>query len=317
MFTEETVLVLGAGASEPYGFPLGNTLLREIVKNVRATPLEFLPGTPYVPDEDEVVLAMERFADKLLASGQGPIDAFLQRNRQDEQLRERGKFAVAKILMEKEDHGFLIAKEGEWYQHLWHFMDDAENLDVFGENKLSIITYNYDRSLEHYLHTALTNSYGASPKQACEQQLSQIPVIHLHGSLGRLPWQDKEPGTGPVREYVPDAKGKGAINAASKAIQILDEVEAVPSRQFQRAHKCLLKAKHIYVLGFGYDPENVKRLKPPEGQIRAPVQGTCLGFSGQEARELALRMNETFAKQFTLAGGGEDTMGFLRNVTFV
>ncbi len=317
MFTEETVLVLGAGASQPYGFPLGNTLLREIVDRIRSDPLEFLPWKPTVVSKVEATRAMERFADKLLASGQGPIDAFLERNRDDQELRKLGKFAVAKILMEKEDHGFLIAKEGEWYQHLWQFMDDAKNLDVFGENKLSVITYNYDRSLEHYLHTTLTNSYGEPRKQACEEQLCHIPVIHLHGRLGRLPWQDEETAEEPVWDYEPYDEEKRTITAASKAIQILDEVDAVPSKHFQRAHKCLLKAKHIYILGFGYDPDNVKRLKPPGGQIRAPVLGTCYRFSDRLASDLVVRMEETFASNFNKASTGEDTIAFLETVRFV
>src|SRR5579863_1391995 len=35
MFEKQTLLVLGAGASRPYGFPLGDGLIKEIISSIR------------------------------------------------------------------------------------------------------------------------------------------------------------------------------------------------------------------------------------------------------------------------------------------
>ncbi len=34
MFKKETVFILGAGASKPYGYPLGSDLIKEIIANI-------------------------------------------------------------------------------------------------------------------------------------------------------------------------------------------------------------------------------------------------------------------------------------------
>jgi hypothetical protein len=46
--------------------------------------------------------------------------------------------------------------------------------------------FNYDRSLEHFLFTALKYSSGKSDDE-CAGKLKTIPIIHLHGDLGALP----------------------------------------------------------------------------------------------------------------------------------
>ena len=207
MFTEKTVLVLGAGASAGYGFPTGETLRNDIISGIRTDPIAYIPhfslgfGNPSPTELQKVT----DFASALLESGQGSIDAFLRRQKGNESFRKIGKFAIAKELIPKEQAA-LAETHNEWYTQLWQFLDSEASWDRISDNQLAIIltgagyidrsrcpvaagdgigprsgvqrtmllvvTYNYDRSLEHYLHTALTTSYdGQATRQECEEIL--------------------------------------------------------------------------------------------------------------------------------------------------
>ena len=55
--------------------------------------------------------------------------------------------------------------------------------EEFGNNKLSIVTFNYDRSLEHYLLNSLMTLHGKT-RDECAQALKKIPIVHVYGQLG-------------------------------------------------------------------------------------------------------------------------------------
>jgi hypothetical protein len=125
-------------------------------------------------------------------------------------------------------------------------------------NKLSIVTFNYDRSLEHYLFTVIQNTFGKSPEQ-CAAQLNQLDIVHVHGSLGRLPWQQESAFSAALPLEYGKYSEKPHIDIARKNIQIIPEAKA-ESPEFKRAHDLLNKAERIYFLGFGYHKANVNKL---------------------------------------------------------
>ena len=96
-----------------------------------------------------------------------------------------GKALIAAELIVCERETALFRRDGKsWYEYL--FNELSTNFCDFEKNQLSILTFNYDRSLEHYLLTSLQNSYDKSIEE-CAEKLSKIPIIHLHGDLGALP----------------------------------------------------------------------------------------------------------------------------------
>ncbi len=161
MITTPTVLVLGAGASYPYGFPTGVDLKRLICEQfstTRAVASQLLgclnpEGTKFAPDE------FSKFREAFLKSGQPSVDAFLERR---PEFLDVGKLAIAFCLMpfEKEENLYYPdpSRGGDWYEYLSVKLNSS--FEEFGQNKLSIITFNYDRSLEQYLLNSLINLHG-------------------------------------------------------------------------------------------------------------------------------------------------------------
>ena len=270
MINKPTVLVLGAGASVPYGFPSAKELQRAI--GLECPPYHYtsvLTGCGFAKAD------ISFFRKQYLHSGRVLIDAFIERN---SQYIEIGKAAIASVLNHHELTGSLFADmlreyKDSWYELLYErLVDDISSLENFAENKLSIITFNYDRSLEQYLFTALQNLYNKTIDQEVADVITKIPIVHVYGSLGALPWQDKENGI----PYNPDLSPEQLKKAADN-INILREEETPPA--FADAHKLLQKAQNIYFLGFGFHERNIERLKIDElSKGTKNIRGTCMGL---------------------------------------
>ncbi len=196
----------------------------------------------------------------------------------------------------------LKSNDGKnWYDYLFGRL--ATDFDKFGDNSLSVITFNYDRSLEHYLFTSLKNKYSKSDSE-CAAQLERIPIIHVHGQLGQLPWK---PQSIPVVQYdvieytqsqfrntpgFDKAAGRTSelralallVEKAAKHIKIIHESDVADA--FGEAHDLLRNAKRIYFLGFGFNMTNVLRLFSGVVLEGNKMRGTCLGISPHVKREL-------------------------------
>jgi hypothetical protein len=309
LITTPTVLVLGAGASHPYGFPTGERLKREICATFSHSS----------PDAPQFVRARynetgERgfydFRDAFLKSGQPSIDAFLQDR---PNFLHVGKFAIAYCLIPYEDESKLYecdTRRGvDWYQHLRVKL--AAPIEKFGENRLSIITFNYDRSIEHYLLTALQNSHGLTPELAAKM-LEQIPIIHIHGQLGQHPY----PQHG-CREYSPRMRDhREFCEAAAKGITLLHEEK---SGSLEQARKLLAEADRIAFLGFGYHQVNIDRIAIDTVRVGSKhIIGTTRGLFGKEVDDVKSRIQAAFGSLMCVPDyPDEDSLTLLRSTMFL
>jgi hypothetical protein len=179
MITKPTVLVLGAGASMDYGYPSGAGLLENILKQNNSSEWKWLFRQKEISNND-----IEQYRNALYLSQQPSVDAFLEHR---PEFIDIGKLTMALYLMSCEEevvlYDFGIRTKG-WYHYLLNSINTG--FDEFVENKLSIITFNYDRSLEYFLFTALKNTYNKSDDVIAEV-VKKIPIIHVHGYLGPLP----------------------------------------------------------------------------------------------------------------------------------
>jgi hypothetical protein len=187
LITKKTVFVLGAGASEPYGLPVGRALYQSVLDHcaVRGSGrAHILETTPFTERH------IAEFLGELKYFGLASVDAFLEKQ---PDFLEVGKAAIASRLIVKENSDELWAvKDSNWMMYLYGFMF-ADTIEQFADNKISFITFNYDRSLEHFLSISLSKTYRRSVKE-CAAVFDRIPIIHLHGRLGALPLARPEIG---------------------------------------------------------------------------------------------------------------------------
>lgn len=166
-----------------------------------------------------------------------------------------GKAAIAFRLMQFEDPNRLTWFDNNWYRYIFGKLDAP--LADFRNNNVTFVTFNYDRSLEHFLFTALKNSYNGTD-EVVAAALAEVPIIHVHGQLGLLPWQPSSFGVTGKRDYG-TAINVESLKAAADGIRIVHEVKDLAP--FDAAFNRLAEAERIVFLGFGYNSTNLERLK--------------------------------------------------------
>jgi hypothetical protein len=278
MITKPTVLILGAGASMPYGFPSGAELRRIILDNLQ---LDYPPRKWIITLQKLGITqdCIRNFQYDLHNSDSSSVDAFLEHR---PEFLKIGKLAITLGLIPFEEEQQLKKGEESWYQHLFGKLNAP--FDSFDKNELSIITFNYDRSIEHYLFTAMKSKYGKSGEE-CKRKLGDIPIIHVHGRLGALLWQD-EAG----RAYLPRPGATPeeiSINNVSEKILVIPEAKDT-SDEFDHAFKLMKDAERIYFLGFGYHEMNLRRLKIDKLDNKELI-GTSFGLGLAEMKAIEER----------------------------
>jgi hypothetical protein len=281
MITTKTVLVLGAGASAPYEFPTGDALIRGIRDLAGSLDTEswcigFLEYmNHHVPKEAlsrcDLATRMKALSTELRQARPFSIDEFLGR-RPD--LADAGRLVISICLLQAEHKSEAKLQSdgtpGHWYDYLKSkLVGSAETL---GHDQLRLITFNYERSLEHFLYQSLGPYYSrALTEDAYTAAIKQFRFLHIYGSLGPLPWQS---ATGAV-PY--GAQGYQEILTATKSVKVLHQgAEDAVQQNFKTAQEWLQWADRVLFLGFGFHKDNVERLKLREIHKGAKeISGTC------------------------------------------
>lgn len=298
MIIDPTVLILGAGASVPFGFPSGRELLIEICKRLGSRGATFFVTMEQCGYD---LTAQEVFKNELYGSFQPSVDAFLEKR---PEFMEIGKAAISCALIPYENQTALITRpeKAEWYEYLFGKMDTG--WDRFAENRLSIITLNYDRSLEHFLFTALIHSYDKSEEDTASL-LRTIPIVHVYGQLGQLPYL-----AGGGRPYTSDVHPDIVAQCVSE-IKIVHE--NVHDATFSAAHELLAGAQKICFLGFGYHSDNLQRLRLDKLPKDTRILGSVLGLGGAEIQGVQRFFIETCGRSAQLGGENLDVLRMLRD----
>lgn len=251
---EPTVLVLGAGCSHPYGFPLGHTLRDAICALQPHVESELFAEIDIDPEE------LAEFIGTLRHAGYTSVDWFLETRPEFSRV---GKAAIARCLVPYEDPSKLFpprAPREHWYELLINQLDGLIPFRECVESGISILTFNYDRSLEYYLLRILSTRRKSESLAADE--LQHLKIIHLHGALG-----DLRPIATAGRSYSTRLDGD-TLRCAMEGLLVIGEADE-SAEQFQAARSLLGSAKRVVILGFGYNRVSLRRL----GLVRDSLPG--------------------------------------------
>ncbi len=281
MRQEPTTLILGAGSSCAFGFPTGEGL-RQLIISYR----DRRDVCTHIGFGRDVV---RRFIDSFSRSQLNSIDAFLGRNVAD---AEVGKGLVAFALLERENEAKLFEDIGDhWYRYMLNELVNSvsvwEDLDL---SWLSVVTFNYERSLEHFLTVSLGEIFDRGPDEVASK-LKQLQIVHVYGSLGALHGDDVDPT--PFGGIATDQL-ELFVRRGAKGIQVVPEGR-VDSPSFRQARELLGSAGAIYFLGFGFDAVNIERLGGPETFANNPqraknIFSTTYGMTAPEVNVACQRV---------------------------
>ncbi len=274
MITQPTVFVLGAGASAPYGLPLGAGLRTNILDRYNdntGRTVHLLNTTRFNRAE------IDAFVNALRYSGLSSVDAFLERR---PQFMEIGKSIMGIELLHGEIHDRLWHRDENWLTYLYGQMI-GNSLEEFANNKVAFVTFNYDRCVEHFFFTSLKNSFGKSVEETAKIA-RKIQVVHLHGRLGHLPWQEGKSAI----EFGDNQIDVRKMEILTDQIKVVHEDHTLDGRDadFNLAGAMLASARRVYLIGFGFGARNVQRLKL-DIIIPHVYQGTAVGLTEKERSE--------------------------------
>lgn len=255
MINKSTVLILGAGASKPFGFPLGNELKKRIVdlqdvseKNFNNSLMNNLAMAGF--NYADIV----EFARHLGASPFSSVDRFLEYSTVFRgKVREIGCAAIATELLIRSQN-LNDCREFNWIGILFNAL--APDFDKMRKGCLTVITYNYDCSFEYLLYKGLISTI--EPARA-KQAFEKIDIIHLHGRLvpSAHPWELQYVSADTIRNSIEPEKG----------IKIIHEQDH-KAGLFVNARLAIKSAERIFFLGFGYDEVNLERLFGSEYPVK-------------------------------------------------
>ena len=311
MFQSKTLFVMGAGASAEFNFPTGAALIniikgklvydeatssladkeihRALLAHVNRTPA----SAPVIYGLSDYVDAARQINRAMPLSAS--IDTYMDDHRSDARIQLCGRLAIVKAIMEAEgnskyqftpesarvlppgamDRVDFNKLENTWFVRFFKILRGGgvskENVATIFNN-ISVISFNYDRSVEYTLVGGLHSYYGI-PETEAEGILEKLRILHPYGTVG--PWREAGDHLpfGQIADDPDDLlKLASRIHTYTEFSTHADEVKRMVS-----------EASVIIFLGFGYIQENMRLLGPNEhARATRQIYGTAFGFSQQD-----------------------------------
>lgn len=303
----EITLVVGAGASKEVNMPTGFELLQTIqvmldVKLDRVVGLyggddkfrDALMGL-YQRYRDHSIAASYIHAAQHISSAMPQavsIDNFIDSHKSNNAIAEVAKVAIALSILEAERKSSIFVandnspttidfKENQltWFNKFFqHLCVNTQHHELPEKlKKITIVTFNYDRTIEHFLFYSLKNFYKLSDEAAAEI-LSHLNIFHPYGVLGSLPCM-----RGGMKVNFGEDPFSSTLIEISKQIKTFTESEGESSEDVGTLRSLIRNSKKIVFLGFAYHKLNLKLLfgdgYSREISANTQVYGSAYGIS--------------------------------------
>jgi hypothetical protein len=291
LIANQTTLILGAGASYEYGFPLGKGLVDQIIEKLEhPEPYGIYKILADLGHTDTKELG--DFTTNLRGSRLDSIDEFLSKQPQFSQVAKKC-IAIALIPYEKPE----ICNMSGWYRYLINCLfHRIRRKEQFCVNKLSIITFNYDRSLEFYLRQSFRHSYNVSESEA-ERYLGFMDLVHVYGQLGRLS------GVGEDSRVYEPSLSPVVVKRAADQIKTFPDIDA---NTMEDVSDILERSERLYFLGFGYSDLNFDLIRFGDCRI-AQIIGTSVGLGDTQKKAIKDKW------KIELPGNSSNIVDFLKD----
>jgi hypothetical protein len=273
MFSQKTVLILGAGASWHYGYPTGEGLIRRIVDQTRHIDSATLNGLLYhhklCQSGRYKMNDSEALSNALMQQQPLSIDAFLACH---PSLQVVGKVLIAYCLRQCEikkagdnitrtkddlEHSLENGHQQNWYKFLVDAMiSRCSTTEQFinSINNLNIITFNYDMSLEYYLYSRLSKIESFQSGRTEILEFLQQRIHHVYGQLYDCTKEHLDTyGTLSSSKENQHYFLGIALNSSENIFVITDERA---QRERDQYRTMLQGAAKVCILGYGFLPEN-------------------------------------------------------------
>jgi len=288
MSDRRMALVVGAGASAECNLPTGAKLKHRISEllDIRFPPdieAQQLSGDSLIYHAFKVeagntssngrdIYSYQQMGWRIRdAMPQAPsIDNFIDVNRGDELLEQCCKLAIVRAILDAEKHSplyFDLQKsqhkprfdelETTWLTAFFQLLTENCEIKQLAArlSRLTLIVFNYDRCIEHYLFHAFQNYYGV-PENTAAELMTHLTIYHPYGTVGSLPWQNQPKKI----DFGANPSVDNLLNLAGQ-IRTFTEGTDPSSSSIVNIREKLLDAQTVIFLGFAYHKLNLELLK--------------------------------------------------------
>lgn len=320
MFKDNTVFIIGAGASAEFGLPMGRGLSENIARDslFRFDPFGRLEkGNSYILSKlDDKYKDIDERNKRLLSLRQihggiflaNSIDNYMDMHSGDPIIAEMGKMHIALAISNAERESKLFfdhqsPKSGlnfqsisdTWIESFVRILFEKIKCDDLQKvaGNIAIICFNYDRCIEFYLIESLVKTFNIQYDKAHEI-VSEIEIIHPYGTLGKLPDSPNVIFGDFLRfgQTIKDGFDPWPVSQRIKTfteqvndLVILDGIA-----------NAITHAKQIVFLGFAFHPQNMELLSLNDPGCRGKnVYTTGKGISKQEEIEVKYRIAKLYS----------------------
>jgi hypothetical protein len=315
MYKTSTVFIVGAGASFEIGMPTG-VALRDTIRQQVDISFEFgnrpISGSPRIARalETKIPLSINANVDeynKYLVAGRHisralgqaiSIDNFVE-NLEDEKIETMAKLAIAEAILIAEENSILHKQidergresflwdklEKTWYHTFFQTIVEGRkksNIEDIFDN-ISIITFNYDRSIEYYLKSALENYYAVEASFAASM-VNRLTIYHPYGVVGKLPWQA---GSAVTADF--GGSGTSQLYEISTSIKTFSE-QTSDEVVLEKMRAVISECEQLVFLGFAFHDANMDLLQPTTPTKAIRVIGTAKGISNSDISVIKRRI---------------------------
>jgi hypothetical protein len=249
----------------PYGYPSSEDLRKRILGNQTQAVVDSLKANDVSNEQ------LKEFRDSFYLAGRMSIDAFLEHR---PTLQRVGKLLIAAHILSCENPNALYPDSDDWYPMLADLLNNRYDLIDFSNT--TIVTLNYDRSLEQFLFNAFHNRHGRENADTA-MLVRSLNVLHVYGDVGLLEWQVED-----GRRYGAALTPESVRRAATR-INIISDDRDKSDDTLQPARRAIADADCVFLLGMAYHPENMRRLgfPLPKNKERV-VSGTVFDLTHEE-----------------------------------
>jgi hypothetical protein len=260
MITKPVTFIVGAGASAPYGLPLGSTLY-DLACDLPGSDLWQLLRVAGESRPTSECITMDNLQEFLAELREAPvqsIDAFLEKQQHRPKTVEIGRWFIAALMGREIATHYRKAKPDEdWLAEVAeHLLSGCSCPAQFVERThLAFVTFNFDSVIENYLSDVIKRGFIGHPDAEIAEAQNVIKVIHVHGKLPANPQWPESNNCLSSR----NSEWLDWMRKAPAQINIIHD-SSVDEAVLAEARRALTSADIICFVGLHYHEQNLKRL---------------------------------------------------------
>ncbi|MBG24334.1 MAG: hypothetical protein CMF22_12895 [Idiomarinaceae bacterium] len=282
----KTVFVMGAGASKEAGLPLGVELKGQLADFLEVDSNDFGDLARINPMllrvlrdiyGQDVHMLKEAFEHCNQIAENMPlaisIDNFIDAHRSNLLLAKISKIAIVNCILDAERESKMYFEpfgdsnpldfsrlEGTWYLSFFQRITENCSFDELEERLklVSLVIFNYDRCVEHFLYYAFMSYYKMSSADAAKF-ISTMTIVHPYGTVGSLEWQEHAVGR---RVPFGTSVTPQILQSASENIKTFCESDVDAGSELRAV---MSHAQRLVFLGFAFHHMNMNLLSGGKG----------------------------------------------------